>query len=363
MSYFLVSTSMVFGCSLLISSLISLLHLQSFSFTTARDDLSAVQASHVVAVPRIGGVAVVSALTLGILLWFGRDPTQPNFIMFLATMIPIFIVGLSEDLGFSASPRARLLAAAVSGTLYVFLFNIWLPRTDVLGLDMLMTSVPFAITFSLFMAVGVSHAFNLIDGLNGLAALTSIFAALALAAIANAHQLDGHRDALLLLSIAIAGFLVLNFPFGRIFLGDAGAYVIGHVLVWTSISILWHVPSVTPLAILLIFFWPIADTLLAIVRRLASGAPVAMPDRLHFHQMVMRAVEILFLGRDKRRIANPIATVITLPFLAAPMVAGVLLATQATAAASACLFFAFLIAVSYKAGMTVASRMKNRRSA
>ena len=70
-------------------------------------------------------------------------------------------------------------------------------------------------------------------------ALIGISACMALAAISHQQGLTDHRDTLIILGVSIAGFLVFNFPFGRIFLGDAGAYLMGHILVWTAISILW----------------------------------------------------------------------------------------------------------------------------
>jgi hypothetical protein len=112
---------------------------------------------------------------------------------------------------------------------------------------------------------------------------------------------------------------------------------------------------------LLIFFWPIADTLLAISRRLSLGKPIAHPDRLHFHQLVMRGVEIVLLGRKKRRTANPLATLFTLPFVCAPMIAGVMFALDNVAAALACGLFAVIFVTSYKTGMWIAPKL--RRSA
>ena len=161
---------------------------------------------------------------------------------------------------------------------------------------------------------------------------------------------------MILLAVTIFGFVVLNFPFPKIFLGDAGAYSIGHMLAWISISILWHADHVTPWAILLIFFWPVADTILAIARRLAKGRPIAHPDRLHFHQLIMRAVEIIFLGRRHRRISNPLATVIMLPFIVSPMCAGVMLATNRLYAGIAVLLFTFLFVTAYATGITIAKK-------
>ena len=153
---------------------------------------------------------------------------------------------------------------------------------------------------------------------------------------------------LLVISSAIFGFLVFNFPFGKIFLGDAGAYVIGHLLFWMSILILCAEPIVTPFAILLIFFWPVADTLLAIIRRIYLGVPISHPDRLHFHQLIMRCVEIVFLGRKRRHIANPLATVIMLPLVFTPMVIGVLLVLDRSKAMLACFLYAIFFFVAYK---------------
>ena len=142
---------------------------------------------------------------------------------------------------------------------------------------------------------------------------------------------------------------------------DQVADVIGHILVWMAISILFTAPNVTPFAILLIFFWPVADTLLAIMRRVYLGKAISHPDRLHFHQFVMRGIEIAVLGRKRRRIANPLATTLTLPFALAPMLLGVLLASNRGQAAMACLFFIAMFVIVYKTGLWMARRL--RRSA
>ena len=323
-----------------------------------RGDLQAVQAAHVTPVPRIGGIAIVSALFLSLAFQLGEAHQANLSSKLLLSIVPIFFIGLSEDLGLLTSPKVRIFAAAASGAIFMWLFEEWLPRADFPGLDFAVQWAPFAIILSVFLTVGVSHAFNLIDGLNGLASLTAIAAALALAMIANDTELYAHRDMLILLAVSICGFLLLNFPFPKIFLGDAGAYSIGHMLAWMSVSILWNAPNVTPFAMLLIFFWPVADTVLAITRRMSSGKPVAQPDRLHFHQLAMRGVEIVLLGRKKRRIANPIATLFTVPFIFSSMIAGVFLALDRSKAAIACVVFATIFIAIYKTGMWMAPKLR-----
>lgn len=349
-----------FGLSALFCLLIIVWFVRTTTQSRKRNDTSAIQASHSKPTARVGGLAIVGAL-ITVAVFSQSVMSWGMFALLLLSALPVFSVGLAEDLGYLASPRRRLLAAAISGAVFIALMWQWVPRSGVPGLDIALQWSPFAMAFSLFLAVGISHAFNLIDGLNGLAGSTALAAALALAAIAHHAGLTEHRDILLTTAAAILGFLVFNFPFGKIFLGDAGAYVVGHLLVWMSISILWNAPNVSPFAILLIFFWPVADTLLAISRRVSLGKPIAQPDRLHFHQLVMRGVEIVLLGRKKRRIANPLATLFTMPFIFAPMIAGVMLALDLGKSVTACVMFAAIFVTTYKMGMRLAPKM--RRSA
>lgn len=317
----------------------------------AGDDVRSVQSAHTRITPRLGGVAIVAAMCVGTLFWFTSIDVRLNFAYFLLTIAPLFVVGLMEDLGYFTSPRRRLAAAAASGILFVIVFQAWLPRVGIPALDLAFAWAPLAIPLTIFICVGVTHAFNLIDGVNGLSSTVAIVAAFALATIAHEAGLPGHRDALLLVAIAIGGFVFLNFPFGLIFLGDAGAYVIGHVLVWTAVSILWLAPDVSAFAVLLVFFWPVADTLLAIWRRLAKGRAVSSPDRLHFHQLVMRAIEISSIGRARRSLSNPLTTIVILPMALAPMGVATLYWNSVGVTAFASVGFGVMFAAAYISGL------------
>ena len=360
MPQFVTAVMLVFTCSLVLSSIFFIMRRPILRMQNFRNDLSAVQAVHLVSAPRTGGVAIIIALIIGLMSWADETNGVLEHSKFMVTVVPVFLVGLSEDLGYFISPKLRLLSASVSGILFVLLFNQWIPRSDLPFLDTILLWSPFAIALSVFVAVAIGHAFNLIDGLNGLSAFIGIATALSLAIIADAAGLSGHRNMLILIAAAITGFLIFNFPFGLIFLGDAGAYAIGHSLVWISISIIWS-SEVTPWAIFLIFFWPIADTFLAITRRLSKGRPVSQPDRLHFHQLVLRACEILILGRKRRKIANPLATIIVLPLALAPMFAGIFFATNRNDALLAVLFFGLFFIFTYKLGITIARKPKSWR--
>jgi UDP-GlcNAc:undecaprenyl-phosphate/decaprenyl-phosphate GlcNAc-1-phosphate transferase len=317
----------------------------------AADDIRSVQSAHTRVTSRLGGVAIVAAMCVGTLFWFAATDVRLGYAYFLLTLVPLFVVGLIEDLGYFASAQRRLAAAALSGMLFVLMFHAWLPRVDIPVLDVAFAWAPLAIPLTIFICVGVIHSFNLIDGVNGLSSIIAMGAAFALATIAHEAGLHDHRDALLLVASAIGGFVVLNFPFGLIFLGDAGAYAIGHVLVWTAVSILWHEPDISAFAILLVFFWPMADTLLAIWRRLSKGKAVSCPDRLHFHQLVMRGIEITLIGRASRSFSNPLTTVVILPMALAPMGVAVLYWSSVGMTASAVLAFGVMFVSTYILGL------------
>ena len=106
-------------------------------------------------------------------------------------------------------------------------------------------------------------------------------------------------------------------------------------------------PEISPLALLLIFLWPITDMLLSMLHRKRSGKPIGQPDWLHFHQTVMRLLEIQFFTRSRRNLTDPLGTIIILPMAIAPMVLAIVFKTQTGAAFIAFWGFVALFAVAY----------------
>ena len=326
-----------------------------------RGDQRAVQSSHSAPTPRLGGVAIVAALVLGSFLIPGEvgDATS----MLLLCLVPLFAGGLWEDLGSGVSPRRRLALAALSTLLAVAAFGIWVDRVGVPGADWALALAPVGIAFTIFAVVGVTNAFNLIDGINGLSVSISILVAASLGYVAAAHGVFELTQASAVLMGALGGFLFINYPFGKVFLGDAGAYSVGFILAGLAVALMHFAPAVSPAAVLLIFFWPVADTVFAIYRRRVSGRQSDKPDRLHFHQLTMRAIEISLVGRRRRALSNPLATAIIVPMAASPMLAGVALSDNNAAAFAVLFIFAVLFFVAYKLVINWARRSPNRIAA
>ena len=350
MIYFDIAYLAVFACSAIICAVLILT--KDFHMRDKGADAGAVQSAHAAPTPRIGGVAIGVGLIISIFLV--PSAIQHTYALFVVSLTPVFMAGLAEDLGYGVSPRWRLIAAALSSLLAIVLLEVWVARADVPGIDWLLGFVPLAVVFTMFATAGVCNAFNLIDGLNGLSSGTGIITALGLAAVAHLAGQTQLASISFMLIAALMGFLVFNFPWGKIFLGDAGAYSLGHALAWFSVILMFSVPELSPWAVVLIFFWPLADTGFAMYRRRRSGRPTDQPDRLHFHQLVMRLLEIKYLGRGKRHIANPLAALVMLPFVALPVGFGVLLWDKPFWAFFAVICFGGLFVGSYMLALRVA---------
>ena len=332
-------------------------------------DEAAVQSAHSGFVPRVGGLAVyIAILVLIPLLSFGFIPLSVVFnldseelTLLILTAAPVLSVGLAEDLGYEMSSKARILASAISSLIAILLFKVWLVSLGIPGVDTLLLFLPFGVLFTIFATVGVVNAFNLIDGLNGLSSYATVSVSFALSFIAFQAGNTQISIFLVLIIAAVLGFMVLNFPMGKIFLGDGGAYTLGHLLVWSAIILINNANEVSAFAILLVFFWPVADTGLAIWRRWQLGNPADRPDRLHFHQLAMRFLEIRFFGRDKREIANPLATLILMPLISLPQVLGVMYWDDFKMSAWSSLGVAVLFVATYLIGIHIAKtgRTKN----
>ena len=310
------------SASVFCSALILISKSYHIKFTAKGHGNQAVQSAHKNPTPRIGGLAILIAFAIASCF---LDPTFTQTALFLqVAMLPVFIGGIGEDTGLNITPSLRLVLSFVSAFVAGLLLDQWVSRVGIPGLDLIVATTLTAAVVTIIIAGGFSHAFNLIDGLNGLALGVAIMMAGSLAIIGYMKADDLILTFAIILAASCFGLFLFNFPFGKLFLGDAGAYSIGHILMWLAVMLINRHADIAPFALLLIFFWPIADMLLSIYRRYKLGKPISAPDRLHFHQLVMRGLEITIIGRGRRHLANPLATLIILPLASIPMILGVL---------------------------------------
>ena len=248
------------------------------------DSLAGIQRFHEHLTPRIGGLAVMLALGVGVLI-LGGEPKQLLKTIFILGFF-VFSFGFTEDLTKQVSVPIRLWASFMPAVIAYFLTGTVLREIGWLPFDYLLSFSTFAIIFTAFAVGGLTHAINIIDGFNGLCSWVSIWALLAMMTIAL--QVGDIALALVIPIIiaSILGFLVFNWPFGKIFLGDGGSYLLGVCVAWCSILLATRNSEVSPFALFLICTYPITEVLYSIYRRRKSRKASGQPDRLHLHQLI-----------------------------------------------------------------------------
>jgi UDP-N-acetylmuramyl pentapeptide phosphotransferase/UDP-N-acetylglucosamine-1-phosphate transferase len=257
---------------------------------SADHELDGPQKFHRRPVPRVGGVGVMIAMLSGALLaQLMNSPLSASIWLFLACALPAFGAGLAEDLTKKVSPAKRLWATAASAALGAWCLDALIRRTDIPGVDLLVSMPIGAIALTLLVVSGVANAVNIIDGFNGLAAMCALIMLLALAYVGL--QLNDRLvvTVALIAAGATLGFFVWNFPAGLIFLGDGGAYLLGFAIAELGVLTIARHPTVSPLFPLLLCAYPIFETIFSIYRKkyLRHMSP-GLPDGVHLHMLVHR---------------------------------------------------------------------------
>jgi UDP-N-acetylmuramyl pentapeptide phosphotransferase/UDP-N-acetylglucosamine-1-phosphate transferase len=271
--------------------------------STAADNGCEPQALHLSVTPRIGGLALFLALVLATLsAAVQRHKHVADLLALVGVVGPVFVAGLLEDFTKRVRPLVRLLAALLSAALAIAYLGVIANRTELAWMDRALQWAPLAWGLTALAVAGMSHATNIIDGLNGLAAFVSM---MMFASLAYVSLLVGDTLVLavaLVMIGAIAGFFIWNFPAGFIFLGDGGAYLLGFVLAVCGLLMVARHPQVSAWYPVLLFIYPIFETLFsAYRRRRRRRGSVAAPDAVHLHSLIYKRLMRLFLGNNTTR--------------------------------------------------------------
>jgi UDP-N-acetylmuramyl pentapeptide phosphotransferase/UDP-N-acetylglucosamine-1-phosphate transferase len=110
----------------------------------------------------------------------------------------------------------------------------------------------------------------------------------------------------MVIAACVWGFFWINWPLGKIFLGDGGAYFVGFALAWLAVLLIERNQGVSAFAALVICAHPVTEVLFSIFRRKVSKSAPGMPDRLHFHSLVMRRYVSRWFGHLPHTLINSI---------------------------------------------------------
>jgi len=253
-------------------------------------DQPSVRKRHREPTPLVGGVAMCAAFCSIALLLSEKPQGYP---LLLTGMILLTLIGVYDDLR-SIKPSIRFLFQGGAILLMILEGKVVLNNLgDLFGLGGIALG-GWAIGFTVFSAIGVINAFNMSDGIDGLAGGLALIAVgwLVILALATPTHSDD-TGFLLVLAAVIAGFLIYNLrhPWrtrAGVFMGDAGSTMLGFALSWFMVHLSQSDPAVmTPMTAVWILALPLLDAVAVMIRRIRAGRSPFTADRQHLHHLLL----------------------------------------------------------------------------
>ena len=242
---------------------------------------------------RLGGLSVLAGVLVGVTAYalafgwggLGRIVLSEEHLSLLVSCAIIFVLGLVDDL-YGTPAMARVFVQAMAAVIVMqagyLIDEIWTPWGPLpLGL--------LAYPLTLLWFIGVTNAFNLIDGLDGLLPSVGIASLLGCVGVALSVNMTGTAFLPLALAGALAGFLPWNWHRARVFLGDSGSLLVGFTMAAISLKVARYISGGVGLHVMLFLCaLPAGETLLSMLRRYLAGAPIFTGDQSHSHHVLVR---------------------------------------------------------------------------
>lgn len=259
---------------------------------------------------RLGGMIILFWLVISYLSGFLENF---NFYYFFALLflIPAFF----EDLHIHTNPKIRFLCIIIA-CFFILLFEEKLPIFNTYYFDDILNNLYFKIIFFTFSLATVINGMNMIDGTNGLCVFTtvSIFISLILITLMDGnHQL---MVELMIITSILLVFLFFNYPFGRIFLGDTGSYLLGFLSGIYVIKIYAEYPDLSTWGAATILFYPAFEVLFSFIRKIYQKKSPFNPDNQHLH---IKVFYILNKREDRSTFANSLVAPVLSIFWLSPL--------------------------------------------
>jgi UDP-N-acetylmuramyl pentapeptide phosphotransferase/UDP-N-acetylglucosamine-1-phosphate transferase len=271
------------GMSLALNGLVAYLWHKKFYRKLGLKTYQAVQRIHLNETPRLGGLIFI--LSLASLVVFSNTNESIQFLkIILICLIPIIFMGIKEDLFHNVEPAIRLLA---------LLFVGWLFRAQFTGPLPVLTDIPFIrkllllqggiSIFYILGMVAVANGMNLIDGVNGLCGAVALSILSALLFLSYKTADITMLSLIFSVILTLIPFMLMNYPYGRIFLGDLGAYSLGLIVSMLTIILFGRHPEISPWGAVLILIYPVTEVVFSLLRRMVKGVSIYHADTAHLH--------------------------------------------------------------------------------
>ena len=265
----------------------------------------AIQRIHLNETPRLGGFIFILSLISFVAFSNANESVQLLKIILLS-LVPIIFVGIKEDLFHNVEPPIRILTLLFVGWLFRAQFTGPLPvLADIPLIGKLLLLQGGISIFYILSMTAVANGMNLIDGVNGLcgAVALSILSALLFLSYKTADIMM--LSLIFSMILFLIPFMLMNYPYGRIFLGDLGAYSLGLIVSMLTIILFGRHPEISPWGAVLILIYPVIEVVFSLMRRIVKGVSIYHPDTAHLH------LKLFYFFRPQphyKKIANALVT-------------------------------------------------------
>jgi UDP-N-acetylmuramyl pentapeptide phosphotransferase/UDP-N-acetylglucosamine-1-phosphate transferase len=293
------------GMSLALNGLVAYLWHKKFYRKLGLKTYQAIQRIHLNETPRLGGFIFILSLASFVVFSNANESIQLLKII-LICLIPIIFMGIKEDLFHNVEPAIRLLA---------LLFVGWLFRVEFTGPLPVLTDIPFIgkllllesgiSIFYIISMVAVANGMNLIDGVNGLCGAVALSILSALLFLSYKTSDIVMLPLIFSVILLIIPFMLMNYPYGRIFLGDLGAYSLGLIVSMLTIILFGRHPEISPWGAVLILIYPATEVVFSLLRRMVKGTSIYRPDTAHLH---LKLYNFFRPQTHYKKIANALVT-------------------------------------------------------
>ena len=239
---------------------------------------------HTIPIPRIGGLAIAIGVFVAMFLWKDESGFLKAYIIGSAIIVFFGIIDDVRGLNYKIKFACQIVAALI----IVFYGGLKITHLGMLLPDNVLLPGWIAIPLTIVLIVGVTNAINLADGLDGLAGGICLLSFCCIGYLAFLEE----KTIITLISIsligAIFGFLRFNTYPASLFMGDTGSQFLGFSLVTVSVALTQGATALSPVLPIIIFGFPVLDTIMVMVHRLAEGGSPFLPDKKHFHHRLIR---------------------------------------------------------------------------
>ena len=288
----------------------SLILSKKFHSSFSIDVLTGPQKIHIESTIRIAGFAVFLSLILSNNLFISKNNEILNLL--LLTAFPVFSAGFLEDVTNNVSISKRLISSLISGTLFIYLFDTKITYINIYFVDLLLQNYIFSLIVTILAISVLINAFNLIDGLHGLSIGTFLIMLLGFSIISVIVEDLVLLSLSLTIMMCFLGAFVINFPLGKFFIGDGGAYLMGLIAAAVGIILSEKHLIISPFSIFLIVIFPCYELLRSFFRRILRKKSPFHPDDKHFHSILYKFIVKKKLV--KISVSNPLASLLVLNF-------------------------------------------------